>query len=288
MSLRNDAVRVLTTADPSAKAALTAEAAARWRGGAKTIGAARPPDRPARPERPELLRPGEMPKRSSGPKGRIALVHALTHIEFNAIDLAWDIIARFGDEELPEAFFDDWVNVAAEEAEHFDLLRGRLEQWGVKYGDLPAHNGLWEAAEITADDLVARLAIVPMTLEARGLDTTVQGAAKLRQNEDAQTADILAVIYSDEIKHLAVGVRWFEHLCSKRGVDPVATYKQMIDTRFTGKPKPPFNFEARAQAGMGPEYLQPWIDLPGARGFRNGTTPRPVSQKRGPPLPHLM
>lgn len=259
MSLRDDAVRVLTAADPATKVALTAEAAARWRGGARTVGTATPPDRPGRPAKPELRRPGEMPKRSSGPKGRIALVHALTHIEFNAIDLAWDIIARFGNEDLPEAFFDDWVSVATEEAEHFELLRKRLEQWGVQYGDMPAHNGLWEAAEITADDLVARLAIVPMTLEARGLDTTVQGAEKLRQNEDQETADILAVIYTDEIKHLAVGVRWFEHMCGERDLDPIATYKKVIDARFTGKPKPPFNLQARALAGMRADYVAPWM-----------------------------
>ena len=259
MSLCDDALGVLTAADPDTKVKLTAEAAARWRGGARAVGRAQPPMKPARPARPELRRPGDMPKRSSGPKGRIALVHALTHIEFNAIDLAWDIIARFGNEDLPEAFFDDWVGVAAEEAEHFDLLRKRLAGWGVQYGDLPAHNGLWEAAEVTADDLVARLAIVPMTLEARGLDTTVQGAARLRQNEDTETADILGTIYTDEIKHLAVGVRWFEYLCARRRLDPIATYKQMIDARFTGKPKPPFNLEARAQAGMKADYVAPWM-----------------------------
>jgi uncharacterized ferritin-like protein (DUF455 family) len=259
VTLADDAVRVLTTADPAAKVALTAEAAARWRGGAKTIGTARPPGQPARPAKPALLRPGEMPKRSSGPKGRVALVHALTHIEFNAIDLAWDIIARFGDETLPEAFFDDWVNVAAEEAGHFELLRKRLEQWGVQYGDMPAHGSLWQSAEITADDLLARLAIIPMTLEARGLDTTVQGAARLRQNEDLETADILAVIYTDEIRHLAVGVKWFEHVCRQRGLEPVTTYHRMVAERFIGRPKPPFNLEARAAAGMGAEYLTPWM-----------------------------
>ncbi len=259
MSLRDDAVRVLTAADPDAKVALTAEAAARWRSGSRTIGTATPPSQPARPAKPELLRPGQMPKRSSGPKGRIALVHSLVHIEFNAIDLAWDIIARFGAEDLPEAFFDDWVDVAAEEAMHFDLLRKRLAQWGVNYGDMPGHNGLWEAAEITADDLVARLALIPMTLEARGLDTTVQGAAKLRQNDDAETAGILGVIYTDEIKHLAVGVRWFEYLCGQRGIDPVTTYQDVLAARFTGKPKPPFNLEARAQAGMKADYIRPWM-----------------------------
>ncbi len=259
VTLRDDAVRVLTAADPALKVALTHEAVARWRGGAKVIGVAEPPDQPARPAKPELMRPGEMPKRSAGPKNRIALVHALTHIELNAIDLAWDIIARFGTEALPEAFFDDWVSVADEEARHFDLLRKRLEQWGVHYGDLPAHNGLWESAKITADDLAARLAIIPMTLEARGLDTTVQGAERLRQNEDIETADILGVIYTDEIKHLAVGVRWFEHTCRARGLEPVTTYHRIVAERFIGRPKPPFNFDARAEAGMRVAYLEPWM-----------------------------
>jgi uncharacterized ferritin-like protein (DUF455 family) len=259
VSLREDAVSVLNTSDPDAKVAVTAEAVARWRGGAKIVGRAVPPREPARPSKPELRRPGEMPKRSAGPKGRIALVHALTHIEFNAIDLAWDIIARVGDEELPAAFFDDWVGVAGEEALHFTLLRKRLEQWGVHYGDLPAHNGLWESADLTADDLLARLALIPMTLEARGLDTNVQGAARLRQNQDPETADILDVIYTDEIRHLAVGVRWFEHICRVRGLAPVATYHRLVAERFIGRPRPPFNFEGRARAGMRAEYMEPWV-----------------------------
>jgi len=258
-TLRDHAVRVLTAADPSAKVALTHEAVARWRGGQRIVGTAEPPERPARPARPELLRPGEMPKRSAGPKNRIALVHALTHIELNAIDLAWDMIARFGAEDLPEAFFDDWIGVAGDEARHFELLRRRLEHWGVRYGDLPAHDGLWESATITADDLAARLAIIPMTLEARGLDTTVQGAERLRRNADPETADILGVIYTDEIGHLAVGVRWFEHICAKRGTDPVTTYHRIVAERFIGRPKPPFNFEARAKAGMRAAYLEPWL-----------------------------
>lgn len=262
MSLRADAVAILDTAAPADKVARTRAAVARWRGGDRIIGQAKLPAQPARPDRPELRRPGDMPKRSGGPKGRIALVHALTHIEFYAIDLAWDIIARFDGEDLPEAFFDDWVGVASDEAEHFELLRLRLEGLGSAYGELPAHNGLWEAAEITADDLVARLAIVPMTLEARGLDTNVQGAARLRMNQDLETAAILDTIYTDEIKHLAVGVRWFEHMCAARGLDPLATYKQVLDARFTGKPRPPFNLEARAQAGMRADYLKPWMAEP--------------------------
>lgn len=259
MTLRGDAVAILNAAEPAAKVASTEAAAARWRSGMRDVGTVKPPDHPARPPRPKLRRPGEMPKRSSGPKGRIALVHALAHIEFNAIDLAWDIITRFDRETMPDAFFDDGVDVAAEEAEHFELLRQRLEALGHRYGDLPAHNGLWEAAAATADDLVARLAIIPMTLEARGLDTTVQGADRLRQNDDHETAAILDTIYTDEIKHLAVGVRWFEHLCAQRGIEPIATYHRVLDERFTGSPKPPFNLDARAQAGMRADYLRPWL-----------------------------
>lgn len=196
-----------------------------------------------------------MPKRSTGPKGRVALVHALAHIELNAVDLAWDIIARFASTDLPRAFFDDWVNVAQEEAEHYRELARRLTELGISYGDLPAHDGLWEAATLTADDLLARLALIPMTLEARGLDTTPMTCVKLRGNNDEATALILDRIYTDEIKHLEVGVRWFEFECLRRGLAPPAHYKALLNARFTGTLKPPFNMEARNQAGMGQNYL---------------------------------
>ncbi len=246
------AVEILSTAAPHLKVSETFAAVAAWRRGELDVGQATPPDRPARPDKPELLAPRDMPRRSTGPKGRIALVHALAHIELAAIDLAWDIIARFPG--LPRAFYDDWVGVAFEEAEHHDALARRLTELGSFYGDLPAHDGLWSAAARTADNLAARLAVIPMTLEARGLDTTPQTVEKLRAAEDESTAAILDVIFRDEIKHLAVGIRWFEHLCES----PHEAYKALIDERFPGGLKPPFNMEARAQAGMVEEYLKPW------------------------------
>jgi uncharacterized ferritin-like protein (DUF455 family) len=252
------AVDVLTTADPTEKVARSLAAAKRWAEGGLARGDATPPARPARPARPELLPPGAMPKRSTGPKGRIALIHALAHIEFNAIDLAWDIIARFGSD-MPRAFLDDWVSVAEEEAQHFALLKARLEAWNVAYGDLAAHDGLWEAAMATADDLAARLVIVPMTLEARGLDVTPQTAARFRAAGDDETADVLERIYRDEIKHLRAGVRWFETLCARDDRAPHAVFREIVETRFVGTPKGPFNLPARATAGMNADYLKPWM-----------------------------
>lgn len=253
------AAEVLGTADPDTKVARTATAVQAWRNGALEVGHAPAPDRPARPAKPELLPPRDMPRRSTGPKGLIALVHALAHIELNAVDLAWDIIVRFASSDLPRAFYDDWVDVAQEEAEHYAALAARLKTLGAAYGDLPAHDGLWGAATRTADDLAARLVLIPMTLEARGLDTTPHTNAKLRQTGDADTAAILDVIYIDEIKHLAVGVRWFEYLCKAQGRDPHAAYRDILNARFPGGLKPPFNMEAREKAGMGAEYLKPWM-----------------------------
>jgi len=160
VNLTGGAVAVLGTADPAAKALASRRLAEVWRTGGLEVGNSAPPPRPARPERPELRRPKEMPKRRAfgSSAGRIALLHALAHIELNAIDLAWDIVARFPCEPLPRAFFDDWVGVAAEEAIHFELLAQRLADFGARYGDLPAHDGLWEAAAETAGDLLARLA----------------------------------------------------------------------------------------------------------------------------------
>jgi uncharacterized ferritin-like protein (DUF455 family) len=200
-----------------------------------------------------------MPKRSTGPKGRVALVHALAHIELNAIDLAWDIIARFADQNLPRAFHDDWVTVAVEEAEHYRDLAARLVEFGIRYGDMPAHDGLWESADLTADDLLARLAIIPLTHEARGLDTTPMTCVKLRGNNDEATAAILDRTFSDEINHLRIGIRWFEFECARRKLEPTTHYKALLDARFTGTLKPPFNMDARAQAGMTELYLQPWL-----------------------------
>jgi uncharacterized ferritin-like protein (DUF455 family) len=200
-----------------------------------------------------------MPKRRAfgSPAGRIALLHALAHIELNAIDLGWDIIARFSGERLPRAFFDDWVGVASEEALHFELLARRLADFGARYGDLPAHDGLWESAAATADDLLARLAVVPLVLEARGLDVTPEMAARLERVDDPLSAAVLRRIYCDEIGHVAVGVRWFERLCRRRGLIPEEIFRKRVQRFFKGALKPPFNHEARAAAGFPARYYQP-------------------------------
>ena len=205
----------------------------RWICGSLELGSAIPPRHPARPVRPQLLAPRHMPRRRAGgtPQSRIALLHAVAHIELNAIDLAWDVIARFTAEDLPRAFYDDWVGVAAEEAGHFILLSDRLKALGAAYGDLPAHGGLWEAAENTADDLAARLAVVPLVLEARGLDVTPAMIERLRRAGDTDSAAALEVIYAEEIGHVAVGSRWFHHICEARGRDPQATFRSLVRDR---------------------------------------------------------
>ena len=223
------------------------------------IGACPPPPRPARPVRPRLLSPREMPKRRNfgSPAGRTALLHALAHIELNAIDLAWDVIARFARNGLPREFFYDWVGVAAEEAQHFSLLSARLADFGASYGDLPAHDGLWEAAAATADDLLARLAVVPLVLEARGLDVTPAMAARLARAGDARSAAVLQIIYEQEIGHVAIGRRWFNFLCHAQGLVPRRVFHDRVRRFFKGELKPPFNRAARDAAGFPADYYEP-------------------------------
>ena len=255
------AVAVLECADPMHKAALAGDmAVARDAGAGSDIGPARrPPDRPARPLRPELRPPRDMPKRGKAQSraGRAALLHAVAHIELNAIDLACDIVARFAKAGLPREFFDDWTRVAGDEARHFRLLCGRLSELETRYGDLPAHDGLWEAAEATGHDILARLAVVPLVLEARGLDVTPAMMANLRKAGDTASAEVLGVIYDDEISHVAAGRRWFEHICAGRGLDPVPTYHELVRRHFRGALKPPFNTEARGRAGFSAAYYAP-------------------------------
>jgi uncharacterized ferritin-like protein (DUF455 family) len=258
--LATAAVGVLATADAGAKAAASRAAAAAWRAGAIVeVGRATPSDRPARPPRPELKLPRDLPRRSIGaaPRGRIALLHAIAHIELNAIDLAWDLIARFSGEDLPRAFFDDWVAVADDEARHFTLLAERLAGLGAAYGDLPAHDGLWQAASDTRHDLLARLAVVPLVLEARGLDVTPAMIAKLEAAGDAESAAMLRVIYRDEIGHVAAGKRWFDWACARAGRAPDETWRALVRRYFKGALKPPFNEAARRAAGLTPETYLP-------------------------------
>lgn len=250
-------VAILETADPAEKARLARAVAAAWRAGEiAEVGTARPPARPARPARPELKRATEVPKRkiTRGTAGRGALLHALAHIELNAIDLAADILARFTQEDLPRQFYDDWLTVADEEGKHFLLLAERLAALDFTYGDLPAHDGLWQAAEETAHDLLARLAVVPLVLEARGLDVTPVMIAKLQKVEDWESAAALQVIYDEEIGHVGFGKRWFDHLCARRGLDVGETWQTLVRRHFRGQLKPPFNEAAREAAGLPADF----------------------------------
>jgi uncharacterized ferritin-like protein (DUF455 family) len=200
-----------------------------------------------------------MPKRRAGGEreSRVALLHALAHIELNAIDLAWDLIARFASEDPPREFFDDWVSVADEEATHHGLLAERLAALDARYGDLPAHDGLWEAASVTATDFLARLAVVPLVLEARGLDVTPAMIGRLERAGDSESAAVLHRIYQDEIAHVAAGRRWFDWACARAGLAPVETYHDRVRRYFKGALKPPFNEDARSRAGLAATFYAP-------------------------------
>jgi uncharacterized ferritin-like protein (DUF455 family) len=204
---------------------------------------------PGRPQRPELVEPRSLQRRSmSTPQGRVVLLHALAHIEFNAINLALDAVWRFTD--MPDAFYADWLKVAAEEAYHFSLLRQRLADYGHSYGDFPAHNGLWEMCERTCDDVLARMALVPRVLEARGLDASPPIRARLKQASDHESAAILDIILRDEVGHVRIGNHWFRFLCDQRGLDPHAAWLDLAAQYHAPKMRGPFNFEARRSAGF--------------------------------------
>jgi uncharacterized ferritin-like protein (DUF455 family) len=264
-SLRGGTTAAIAAADLDLKTALAQETARRWF--ARTLSMRSPldpalPVRPGRPEKPELIPPKHMEKRSLHTlKGRIALLHAIAHIELNAIDLALDIVARFTTERVPHSFFDGWMQVAFEEAKHFRLIRDRLRDLGADYGDLPAHDGLWQAAHDTRNDLTARLAVVPLILEARGLDVTPTLQAKMRETGDDASADILDIIYNDEKGHVAVGAKWFRFLCAREKKDPSATFKELVRTNFRGPLKPPFNDVARAEAGLTPSFYRALVSV---------------------------
>ena len=253
LTLAGLARSVLLTADPAKKAALTQDLSIIWNEDPEiSVGIAHAPRRPRRPNVPELKPPADMPNRgkANSPKNKAALLHALAHIELNAIDLACDLIARFADPLFPKEFYDDWVRVANEEATHFVLLTDRLAQLGTVYGALPAHDGLWEAAESTSDDLLLRLAIVPLVLEARGLDVTPAIMNSLTKVADKKTLIILDRIYTDEIHHVSIGWKWFTYLCQQRELDPTTHWYHLVKEHFPGKLKKPFNHEARILAGF--------------------------------------
>jgi len=257
-SLFARALACLRAEDPQLKAGLTAPLANDW--GARRL-SLEPPrglaelTEPGRPHRPELVPPRRLAKRGMGSnRGRAALVHALAHIELNAINLALDAVYRF--RELPEAFYDDWIGVAVEEARHFGMLRARLLQLGFEYGDFPAHDGLWSLARQTAADPLLRMALVPRVMEARGLDVTPGMIERFRAAGDNPTAAALEVILHDEIGHVRVGTRWFRHLCAARGLDPEATYFELLERHFDAAIRWPLHLEARRRAGFSESELR--------------------------------
>lgn len=247
------AQRCLQATDSEQKFALSRKAAADFRAGKLLAVASDVPVEiilePGRPERPHLIEARKLAQRGLGTsEGRAALVHAIAHIEFNAINLAWDAVYRFRD--MPAAFYADWVSVADDEARHFNMLSERLGELGHQYGDYDAHNGLWEMAVATADSCLQRMALVPRVLEARGLDVTPGMIHRLRSVGDHITADILEIILREEVAHVAAGSRWFAWCCEKSGIEPEVTFVQLLETHMRGSLRGPFNTEARLSAGF--------------------------------------
>lgn len=243
--------------DVEEKLKLTTEAARQWHDGILIF---QQPDEvefidnPGRPSLPKLVSLHELPIRKlTSEEGRAAFLHALAHIEFNAINLAWDAVHRFRG--LPKGYYSDWVKVADEEAYHFGLLRDRLRTLGYDYGDFPAHNGLWVMAQKTAFDPMVRMALVPRVLEARGLDVTPGMMKRLQGIGDLESANVLEIILRDEVGHVEIGTRWFRFLCEQRGLEPDSTYHDLLKEYMAGKIRQPFNNEARKAAGFSNKEL---------------------------------
>jgi len=256
-SLFDRARECIAVRDPDEKVALTRQVAALWRADRCSLAADKSPAPiavPGRPEKPALVHPSQVKRRKlTTPAGQAAFLHALVHIEFNAINLAWDAVYRFRD--LPADFYSDWVGVAEDEALHYQLLSRRLQDTGHAYGDFPAHNGLWEMACKTADDVLLRMALVPRVLEARGLDVTPTMIERLQQAGDERSAVILGRILDDEIGHVLAGSRWFRYVCQQRGLDPVKTFADVLRQYLPGHNTMPLNPSARRQAGFSQEEI---------------------------------
>lgn len=244
--------RCLELTDPEAKCAAVHALDHAFRAGRLARDEATPVSpigEPGRPGRPELVDPARVPRRRLGSReGRAALVHAIAHIEFNAINLALDAVYRFRG--MPREYYADWLSVAEDEARHFELLTERLRSLGSAYGELPAHDGLWEMARKTADSCLVRMALVPRVLEARGLDVTPGMIERLRAVGDHETVAALTVILEEEVRHVAIGSRWFRHCCEERGVEPLETFLVLLRERHSGLPRGPFNVPARRRAGF--------------------------------------
>ena len=254
----DDVYAALMTPDPAQKCAATralhagdSSALAEARGTPEAVIV------PGRPDAPALVHPAKLAKRGLGkPAGRAALIHAIAHIEFNAINLGLDAAYRFRG--MPAAFYADWLSLAADESRHFEMLNNRLADYGFTYGDFDAHNGLWEMAVKTAHDVMIRMALVPRVLEARGLDVTPGMIEKLRQAGDSETVAILEVILEEEVPHVEIGTRWFRYCAEPRGLDPDSTFTQLLDEYMNGGPPGPYNFPARRQAKFSENELD-WL-----------------------------
>ena len=219
-----------------------------------------PIDTAGRPAKPELVKPSQLKRRSlHTDKGRAALLHAVAHIEFNAINLALDAVYRFRD--MPDDFYADWLKVASEEANHYGLLSDRLHSMGVQYGDFSAHNGLWEMTVKTGHDVMVRMALVPRVLEARGLDVTPGMIQRLEQVGDQETVDILKIILRDEIGHVAIGSRWFHYCCEQRGLESISTFQVLLQEYMKGGLRGPLYIEGRLQAGFSQDELDQLVDM---------------------------
>ena len=256
-SLFYQAENCLKVCVPADKVALSYQTEAAWRNRQLTLDKVSPILRfedPGRPERPELVAPRELNRRKiTSKEGHAALIHSICHIEFNAINLAWDAVYRFQD--MPTEYYDDWARVAKEEAYHFELLSHHLGTLGYHYGDFTAHNGLWESALDTAFDPMVRMALVPRVLEARGLDVTPGIVKKLEGIGDTQAVDILAIVHRDEIGHVEVGTRWFRYLAEQRGLNSEETFKELLNKYMKGTLRGPFDLDVRKQAGFTEEEL---------------------------------
>ena len=258
------AQRVLNAGMPHAKVAAAEKLARAWADGIE-LGETLPNlnDCPARPEKPSLVHPSKAKRRRLGTEaGRAALLHAVAHIEFNAIDLAADMLARFaGDPRISDDerhdFCSDWISVCADEARHFGIVETRLVQMGINYGDHPAHNGLWEAALATKDNFAARLAIAPMVLEARGLDVTPAMISKLEAQQDLKSAAVLQTIYDEEVRHVAIGRKWFKKVAKYAPASEIEQFHSLVKRYFKGVLKPPFNEAARTKADLPREFYAP-------------------------------
>lgn len=258
MNVYVQAAAALACSHPDAKLDMTAALAADWRAGRLEASPCSLEASAGRPTRPQLVPPAQLPARGAHtPEGRAALIHAIAHIEFNAINLALDHIVRFQD--FPRDYIDDWIKVAAEEAYHFGLVRDHLRTLGYAYGDFVAHDGLWQMTVKTAHDALARMALVPRLLEARGLDATPPIQKKLQGIGDTAAVAILDIILRDEVGHVAIGDRWFRVLCEQRGLEPERTYRRLIEEYAAPWPQPPLNEKARRAAGFSEDELRELI-----------------------------